>query len=176
MTAPLFRNRFRVPSARLQGWDYRWPAVYAVTICVKDRIRCLGEVVEDDVALSPSGVIVAGEWLAIPGAHPQVSLDEWIVMPDHLHGILFFQGEDRPVPRDGLPAGSLGVVVGQFKKRVTKRILTRRQPSLSWQDRYFDQILRDDEDLERCRAYIRENPRRWFLRQFTEAAGLAEPP
>jgi REP-associated tyrosine transposase len=59
MAPLLFRNRFRVPSTRLQGWDYRRPGVYAVTICVKGRVCCLGEVVADDVALSPFGVIVA---------------------------------------------------------------------------------------------------------------------
>lgn len=164
MAPLLFRNRYRVPSARLQGWDYRWPGVYAVTICVKGRVCCLGEVVEVDVALSQLGVIVAEEWLAIPQAHPQVVLDEWIVMPDHVHGILIFQGErgeDRPLLQDVLPAGSLGAVVGQFKQRATKRIRARRQREFSWQERYFDQILRDDEDLERYRVYIRENPRLW---------------
>lgn len=161
MAPLLFRNRFRVPSTRLRGWDYRWAGIYAVTICVQGRVCCLGEVVEADVALSPFGVIVAEEWLAIPHTHPQVALDEWIVMPDHVHGILIFQGEDRPVPQDGLPAGSLGAVVGQFKKRATKRIRLRRRPEFSWQDRFFDQILRNNEDLELYRAYIRENPGRW---------------
>jgi REP element-mobilizing transposase RayT len=145
----------------LRGWDYRWPGVYAVTICVKGRVCYLGEVVEDDVALSPFGVIVAEEWLAIPWTHPQVILDEWIVMPDHVHGILIFQGGDRQLPKDCLPAGSLGAVVGQFKKRATRRIRVRQRPEFSWQERYFDQILRDDDELERYRVYIRENPRRW---------------
>jgi putative transposase len=157
----LFRNRYRVPSARLRGWDYRWPGVYAVTICVKGRVCCLGEVVEADVALSRVGVIVAEEWLTIPHTYPQVVLDEWIIMPDHLHGILIFQGEDRPLPKGGLTAGSLGALVGQFKQRATKRIRALRRPEFSWQERYFDQILRDDEDLERYRVYIRENPLRW---------------
>lgn len=159
----LFRNRYRVPSARLRDWDYRWPGAYGVTICVKGRVCCLGDVVEADVALSTFGVIVAEEWLAIPGTHPQVMLDEWIIMPDHLHGILIFQGEDRPFPQCGLTAGSLGAVVGQFKKRVTKRIRLRRQFEFSWQERYYDQILRDAYDLERYRVYIRENPRGWQL-------------
>ena len=161
VTALLFRNRFRVPSTRLRGWDYRWPGAYAVTICVKGRVCWLGEVVEADVALSPFGVIVAEEWLAIPQTHPQVVLDEWIVMPDHIHGILIFQNDPRTVPANGLTAGSLGAVVGQFKKRVTKRIRARQRTRFTWQERYFDQILRDDEDLQRYRGYIRENPSRW---------------
>ena len=157
----LFRNRFRVPSARLRSWDYRWPGIYAVTICVQGRVCCLGEVIEDEVELAPLGLIAAEEWLAIPRTHPHVALDEWIIMPDHVHGILIFQGEDHPSPQEGLPAGSLGAVIGQFKQRVTKRIRARRQPQFSWQERYYDQILRDDEDLERYRIYIRENPLRW---------------
>ena len=162
MAPLLFRNRFRVPSTRLRGWDYRWPGAYAVTICVKGRVCCLGEVVEADVALSPYGVITAEEWLTIPSMHPQVILNEWIVMPDHVHGILIFQSEVRPMPAEaGLLAESLGVVVGQFKQRATKRIRARRRPEFSWQERFFDQVLRDDEDLERYRAYIRENPLRW---------------
>jgi putative transposase len=159
----LFKNRYRVPSARLRGWDYRWPGAYAVTICVKERVCCLGEVVEADVALSPFGVIVAEEWLAIPRIHSRVALDEWIIMPDHLHGILMLQGEPRPISQESWTAGSLGAVVGQFKQRTTKRIRARRRPEFTWQDRFFDQILRDDDALERYRVYIRENPLRWHL-------------
>jgi REP element-mobilizing transposase RayT len=147
----------------LRGWDYRSPGVYAVTICVKERVCCLGEVVETDVALSSFGRIVAEEWSAIPGIHPYVTLDEWIIMPDHLHGILILQGEDRPFLQEGLTAGSLGAVVGQFKQRTTKRIRARRRPEFGWQERFFDQILRDDDALERYRVYIRENPLRWRL-------------
>ncbi|HXU32512.1 MAG TPA: transposase [Thermoanaerobaculia bacterium] len=162
----LFRNRYRVPSARLPGWDYSWPGVYAVTICVQGRDCCLSEVVEDDVALSPFGVIVAEEWLAIPRMNARVILDEWIVMPDHVHGILVLDNQERPDA--GRPAESLGTVVGQFKQRATKRIRARRRPKFAWQERYYDQILRDDENLNRYRAYIRENPTRWRLQGSVE--------
>jgi REP element-mobilizing transposase RayT len=161
MAPLLFRNRFRISTTRLQGWDYRWPGVYGVTICVQGRVCCLGEVVDADVALSPFGEIAAEEWQAIPGIHPHVGLDEWIVMPDHVHGILVFQGEQCPSLENRLTAGSLGAVVGQFKKRATKRIRARRRPEFSWQGRFFDQILKDQEALDHYRAYIRENPLRW---------------
>ncbi|HYN22766.1 MAG TPA: transposase, partial [Thermoanaerobaculia bacterium] len=101
----------------------------------------------------------AEEWSATPRTYPHVVLDEWTVMPDHVHGILIFQSADHPSPRNGLSAGSLGAVVGQFKQRATKRIRARRRTEFEWQERYFDQILRDNEDLERYRLYIRENPR-----------------
>jgi REP-associated tyrosine transposase len=162
----LFKNRYRIPSARLVSWDYRWPGVYSVTICTLDRVCYFGEVTEGQVALSTAGEIVAEEWQTIPRDHPRVILDEWIVMPNHLHGILIFQGWPEKakdaVKKERLPAESLGAVIGQFKSDATKRIRWNlRQRGFAWQPRFHDTILRDPEDLERVRAYIRDNPRRW---------------
>lgn len=152
MGAPLYRDRYRVPSARMSGWDYRWSGVYAVTICVLDRLECLGALSEGSVQFTPFGAIVAGAWQEIPHIHPRVSLDEWIVMPDHLHGILIFGPPDpRAVP--------LGTIIGQFKKRSTKRIRAMGAPQFAWQERYFDQILPDARALDRYRSYIRHNPK-----------------
>jgi len=113
MDDTLFRGRYRIPSARYVGWDYRWAGVYYVTICTRGRMICLGDVIEGQVVLSPLGRLVAEEWLKIPRHHPRVVLDEWIIMPDHMHGILIFQGTPR---EDGL---SLGIVIGRFKAAVT---------------------------------------------------------
>jgi REP element-mobilizing transposase RayT len=141
----------------MYGWDYRRPGAYAVTICVQGRVCCLGTIDEGQVVRSALGDIVEEEWRRIPGVHPHVVLDEWIVMPDHLHGILFFE----PMKVMGTAAaGSLGAVVGQFKKRSTKRIRAQRH-AFTWQTRFFDQILKDDEAIQHYRAYIRENPIRW---------------
>jgi putative transposase len=154
-----------VPSARRLGWDYRWAGVYAVTVCVHDRVCCLGRVDGTDVALSAEGQIVASEWRRIPKVHPGVTLDDWVLMPDHLHGILIFTRDRNDVAEPGRwTAGSLGAVIGQFKMRTTKRIRARRQPDFAWQERFYDQILRDDDALNRYRAYILDNPRRWQAR------------
>src|SRR5262249_48766272 len=88
----LFRNRYRIPSARLASWDYRWAGVYSVTICTCGRVCWFGEIVDGQMSLSPAGKVVAEEWKKIPRDFVRVILDEWIVMPDHLHGILIFQG------------------------------------------------------------------------------------
>ncbi len=154
MTQLLYRNRFRVPSARRPGWDYRWNGTYAVTVCVRGRVCCLGEVVDGEVGLSPFGEVVAAEWRRIPEIHSRVTLDEWIVMPDHLHGILLFGGGRGSSP-------TLGTVVGQFKQRSTKQIRTQRYPEFAWQERFYDQILNSLDALERYRDYLRGNPLRW---------------
>jgi len=164
----LFRGRFRIPSARHPGWDYRWAGVYSVTICTRGRARCLGDVVDGQVSLSPLGAVVAEEWLEIPHRHSRVELDEWIVMPDHMHGILIFHGRSREDSRRGskhLQSQSLGAVIGQFKSKVTKRIWWHlRQKDFGWQPRFHDAIVRNPAHLAHLRAYIRDNPRRWNSR------------
>jgi putative transposase len=161
----LFRKRYRIPSARYPGWDYRWAGAYSVTICTHGRLRCLGTIEDGEAVLSPVGTIVAEEWLKIPEDHPRATLDAWVVMPDHMHGILIFQGEpEDPFRRSKHPQSqSLGAVVGQFKGEATKRIRTHPgQSDFAWQPRFHDVILRTPADLERVRAYIRDNPRNWI--------------
>ncbi|HEY3571181.1 MAG TPA: transposase [Thermoanaerobaculia bacterium] len=176
----LFRNRYRIPTARLASWDYRWSGAYSVTICTWGRARWFGEIRGEEVFLSPEGEVVAQEWEKIPRGHPQVSLDEWIVMPDHIHGLLVFHGNPRDKPRAERPkhllAQSLGVVVGQIKSNVTKRIWWNlRQPSFAWQERFHDTVVRDAEHLQRLRIYIRENPIRWALKNGNDKKGGEEP-
>ncbi|HZF07173.1 MAG TPA: transposase [Thermoanaerobaculia bacterium] len=161
-----FKARYRIPSARLAGWDYRWAGIYSVTICTRGRACWFGEIKAGQVELSPAGRAVAEEWRKIPRICLQVTLDEWIVMPDHIHGVLVFQGKPEkgqsPAEASRLPAQSLGAIISQFKSKSTKRI--RRdlgRPDFAWQTRFHDTILRDPDDLERVRAYIRANPSRW---------------
>ncbi|HEY0511675.1 MAG TPA: transposase [Thermoanaerobaculia bacterium] len=115
-------------------------------------MRCLCDIVDGEVALSPVGEVVAQEWLEIPRPFPRVVLDEWVVMPDHFHGILIFQQGN---------AQSLGTVIGRFKSEATKRVRGNlRRPGFGWQERFHDTILKTPADLERVRAYIRDNPKR----------------
>jgi REP element-mobilizing transposase RayT len=161
-----FRDRYRIPSARLANWDYRWAGVYSLTICTRGRVQWFGEIVDGQMALSPEGRVVAEEWSKIPRVCPRVTLDEWIIMPDHLHGILVFQG--RPTQDAGqenpsrLLSQSLGAMVGQLKSKSTKRIrMDLKRPDFAWQARFYDTVLRKATDLDRVRAYIRANPSRW---------------
>jgi REP element-mobilizing transposase RayT len=147
----LFRKRYRISSARHPAWDYRWAGAYSVTICTRGRMRCLGEVVDGEVSLSPIGAVVAEEWLKIPHRQPRVLLDEWIVMPDHMHGILIFQGSAPSAPPDSkrLRSQSLGAAIGGFKSEATKRIWWNlKRTDFNWQTRFHDVILKTPEDLD----------------------------
>ena len=160
-------------SIRLPGWDYRTAAAYFVTICTHQH-QCL---FFDDAWRA----IAKAVWLDIPSHQPRVVLDEWIVMPNHLHGILILT-DDRHAPVGpfnwhhlgappmtgprtfaNAPAGSLGAIIRSYKAAVTHRINHQAHTvgCKRWQRGYYERIVRDDRELERIRLYIRQNPERW---------------
>ena len=101
------------------------------------------------------------------GRYDYVELDEYVVMPNHLHGILIIRpgGGDRsrPVPTGKAKTKSLSKLIGVFKTTSSKRIREGGLAYFQWQRSFHDHVLRDDEDLNRIREYIRENPARWEL-------------
>ena len=100
----LFRGRYRVQSTRLPGWDYRSSGYYFVTICTKGREPFFGEVVDGSVVLSTIGQIVGAEWRGIEVRRRDVEVDEWVVMPNHIHGIVILCGRPTVETPHRLPA------------------------------------------------------------------------
>ena len=147
-------------SLRLPGYDYSRAGAYFVTLCTQQRQCLFGEVVDSDMRLSTAGGIVQAVWNEVPLHYPGVVCDGFIVMPNHLHGIVWL------VARDKVTKGhTLGDVVRGFKARVTVAINSLRQVSGHpiWQRNYYERIIRDDDELNRIRLYVAHNPRR--LRQ-----------
>jgi len=164
----LYKGKYRVESTRLLGWDYAWAGWYYVTICTYDKACFFGDVVDGSVILSVAGQIVAEEWNKTPQIRANIGLDAWVVMPNHLHGIIIInesvETSRRDVStKDGLRSGSLGAVVGQFKSICTKRIRSAGYWDFRWQTRFYDHLIRDDEDLNRIREYIQNNPIQWAM-------------
>jgi REP element-mobilizing transposase RayT len=91
----LFKNRYRTKTTRLQGWDYGNPGYYFVTITTKNRERFFGEIKNDDVLLSEMGEMTKNLWMKIPEQFDGVELDEYIIMPDHVHGIIHIMSYNR---------------------------------------------------------------------------------
>ena len=83
-----FKNCYRIPSARMRGWNYAWDGFYFITICVKNRFHCLAKILQGEVHLSPIGGIIAEEWEKTAEIRENVELDAWVIMPDHVHGII----------------------------------------------------------------------------------------
>jgi putative transposase len=165
-----FRGKYRIESTRLPGWDYTNAGWYFVTFCTRDRIRFLGHIVGQEMHLSPAGEIVAEEWQRTAHIRPNVVLDKWVVMPDHLHGIIVIveapPRSTEAARRVGsstsrLTSGSLGAIIGQLKSVCTKRIRAAGPADFAWHPRFYEHIIRDQASLRRIRAYIASNPARW---------------
>ena len=153
-------GRIRLPqrrSLRLQGYDYSQAGAYFVTACTAQRLCTLGKVAEDQVILSERGGIVAEAWASLPAHFTTVELDAFVVMPNHLHGILVLSGEE------GGP--TLGPVMGYYKYNTTKLVNAAigMPGEPVWQRGYHDRVIRDENSLRHLREYIENNPLKWRL-------------
>jgi putative transposase len=156
---------------RLSDFDYGQTAAYFVTICTQEGRMLFGEVVVDEVRLSLLGQLVHQAWLAIPQHYSMVTVDEYVVMPNHLHGILFLLRENTtdmashvPTRRFGaLRAATLSSIVGNFKSGVSREAHRLGLNGPIWQSRFYEDVIREDEDLCQVRRYIQENPLKWAL-------------
>ncbi len=158
-------------SIRLPGFDYAEAGAYFLTICTYAREPLLGEIHNEEVHLSEAGHIAHGEWLHSAKIRPSVTLDEFIIMPNHVHGIVVITrvvGAHSCAPLPDAPLTrrqphSLSSFVAQFKATATRRINEMRgTPGTQvWQRNYYEHIVRNDEELERIREYIRNNPAHW---------------
>jgi REP element-mobilizing transposase RayT len=149
-----------------------------VTLTVQDRRPLLGRIVEGKVLLSVLGEIVHEEWLRTPNIRQEVRLDEFVVMPDHMHGIIEILEERNGVTRWGelqfaltnatpfrSPSKSVGAIIRGFKGASTKRIneLHNTQGERFWQRNYYEHVIRGERDYGRIQRYISENPMRASL-------------
>ncbi|MEZ4829673.1 MAG: transposase [Bacteroidia bacterium] len=204
--AEKFNGKYRIPSARAPWWDYGWNAAYFVTICVIDHRCHFADVVpitdppvetrliaslpteptdptQFRVQLSEPGEIAARHWQEIPERFPYARLGEWVVMPNHIHGIVIIDHPDDPPGRDAInrvstdhttvrdPGGitghhnpmlydNLSRVMRWYKGRCTFEI-RKTTPDFNWQERFYDHIIRDQASYDRVEFYIRQNPQRW---------------
>ena len=161
-------------SVRLPGFDYRRSGMYFVTICAKNRECLFGEIQNDNIVLNECGTIALDCWNAIPKHFPHVRLDAFVIMPNHMHGILHISS--YPHACRGTPwrapterkfaqsiAGSLSTIVNHFKGAVTRKMRTLYPTwdSSVWQRNYHERIIRNPCELRQCTEYIVENPKNW---------------
>ena len=158
-------------SLRLPEYDYSRPGAYFVTVNCYKKEPLFGKIVEEEVDLNDFGEIAKEKWHSIPQHFPLVSLDAFIVMPNHIHGILIINETslpDLPVrarhaspihKAKGAPSGSLGAIIGSYKSAVTRSInQLRKSPGTpAWHRNYFERVIRDQPELDSTRHYIAYN-------------------
>ena len=151
----------RKSSPRLQNYNYSWAGFYFVTINTHKGISLFGKIKDNEVRLNFDGEVVHKAWLYIPNHHPNVILDEFIIMPNHLHGIIQIK-DDFQVSIDGGSGPknhNLSEIIKSFKIYSSRRINARRkEKSPVWHRSYYDRVIRNERELENIRKYIQENP------------------
>jgi putative transposase len=174
------RNRPKRRSIRLRGHDYSGAGAYFLTICSHQHRCIFSEILGGNVLLTAIGEIIRDEWLRTPMVRPhvEVNAEELVVMPNHLHGIIWIMPDEtqeplnEPLPRPAIAAGpahnSVGAIVGQFKAAATRRINALRgtpgQPV--WQRNYYEHVIRNESSHARIQEYIAGNPIRWHQDRF----------
>lgn len=173
-------------SIRLKGYDYASAGAYFVTICTHQRQCLFGEIVDGELQLSEFGQIVSDEWIRSRSIRHEIDFDAWVIMPNHIHGIVLIQPSD--VPQDLVGANgrlplhdrafhptnqnhiappmkprSLSSFIAGFKSVTTKQINIRRNAAGTpvWQRNYYEHIIRNEESLQHLRQYIHNNPLSW---------------
>lgn len=180
-----YRNKYRIPSARLATWDYGWQAMYFVTICTVDRRHFFGSITDGVMALSDLGKIAEDEWTKTPTMRPDMhlELDAFCVMPNHFHAIIAIGGNVYNTRRDAMPRVSspedarhrvstgtrnqfgpqsknLASIMRGYKSAVTTQA-RNAEIAFSWQPRYHDHIIRNDTAFQRIRQYVIDNALHW---------------
>lgn len=160
-------RKYRRNSLRLKGFDYSQAGEYFVTICTRERACKLAQVEAGRSVLSPAGDIVEQTWRWIQEQHEHIELGDFVVMPNHLHGILIIResrrGGSRTAPTERRKVKGLGRLIGAFKTVSTKHIneMNNTPGEIFWQRNFYDHIIRDDVDYFFVEQYIRLNPILW---------------
>lgn len=179
-------------STRLKDYDYSLAGAYFITICTWQRACLFGDVVDGKMMLNDIGSIVLDEWERTKEVRKNVIMDEFVIMPNHIHGIIFNiddvessgrptlvtttamqndnnkDGSNRPnhrVAPVGPAKSSIGAIMAQFKSIVTKRrcSLQNNTGCSVWQRNYYERIIRSEDELLRAQEYIVNNPMKWEL-------------
>ena len=186
-----FQNRFRIDSARLPAWDYSSSGAYFITICTHSKRRSFGEIINDVIQLSEIGKTVSECWSSIPNHFDFISLDEFTIMPNHLHGIIKIEKPLGCFYRTGNPIDLETGHTLALQSHDTNALELPRHPrfrnqgkntisamvgsfksavtnwcnknnfSFAWQSRFHDRIIRDKEEFYRIKTYIVNNPKNW---------------
>ena len=178
-----FLDKYRIPSARLQNWDYGWNGIYFITICTEGRDNYFGKISNGVMELSEIGIFAQQYWYKIAEHFPFVILDSFVVMPNHIHGILILdKHDDMENPHDftvekdfgsevnlitpgqqrfrNQEKNSVSSIIGSYKSAVSNQA-HRVKANFGWQTRFYDHIVQSDREFKMVQQYIDDNPANW---------------
>jgi putative transposase len=173
---PYHPNVHHRKSIRLKNYDYSQAGYYFITLCTHERLPLFGEIIDGNMLLNEAGEATEKCWLAIPAHFPSVELNEFVIMPNHVHGVVAIVGANNVGEKNGganivgannhLPlqhgtSKTIGSIVRGFKIGVTKWFRTHTDISTVWQRNYYEHIIRNEDAHLKIVEYIRTNPQQW---------------
>ncbi len=157
---------------RIRDYDYSSPGSYFVTICAYKK-ECLFGEIKNIVKLNQLGIIVQNEWIKTEKIRKEITLDEYVIMPNHMHAIIRINRRgDRPVAptvvKPGPRSKTIGAMIAGFKSAVTTQINQIRKTPMCpvWQRNYYEHVIRDEKDLSYIREYVVNNPKYWAYDEY----------
>jgi len=176
-------------SIRLKGYDYAQAGLYFITICVQNKACLFGNIVNNEMILNEYGQIAHAEWIKTAKIRPYVELGEFIVMPNHLHGIICLSGRGvLHTPKINAPetnatktcvqnegvcntplrssSQTIGAILRGYKSAVTKQLGLFNFNQKFWQRNYYEHIIRNEQSHQRIADYIINNPAKWTEDKF----------
>jgi len=153
---------------RLQGYDYTTNNLYFVTSCVEDRVCCFGEIHNGEMTMNEYGTIAQQQWFWLGEQYSYIILHAFVVMPNHIHGIIEINGpavgagRDLPLQQESIvKIKSLSEIMGAYKTTTSKKIHLLGFHEFKWQRSFHDHIIRDLNSYENITNYIKNNPKKW---------------
>jgi len=160
---------------RLKEYNYSNNGWYFVTMCTKNRTPYFGKINNGKMVLNEIGKIVDEYWNKIESLHKNIDLDHYVIMPNHIHGIIIIENvgdanfaspTNKTYDRTKM---ELSKIIQQFKRAVTIKIRNNKHDlNFQWQHSFYDRIIRNERELYNIRNYIRENPFKWALKKDIE--------
>jgi putative transposase len=174
-----YKNKYRIASARADWWHYGWSGAYFITICTQNRKHFFGEIENGKMKLSNCGVLADVFWHQIKHHAQNISLGSFVVMPNHIHGILIlnndtietrhtFSNNEQTISQNRFQnqgKNTVSSIIGSYKSAVTKHA-NRLQIEFGWQSLFYDHIIRNDTEYQRINDYIETNPENWDKDKF----------
>nr|WP_064965730.1 transposase [Tenacibaculum ovolyticum] len=183
-----FKNKYRISSTRLQNWDYASNGAYFITICTKNREHYFGEIKNKEMQLTETGKLAETYWMEIPEHFPFVTLGNFVIMPNHMHGILIIDKptsqvktlqcnvstmqdkistKNQQMSKIAPKAGSISTIIRSYKSVVTKNA-RKINSAFGWQSLFHDHIIRNSKAFDTIQNYIANNPEKWDEDTFSE--------
>ena len=175
-----FQNKYRITSTRLAGWNYASDAAYFIKICTRNREHFFGEINNSKMMLNEIGKMAEKYWLEISDHFPFVELGNFVVMPNHVHGILiidrgpgFIENVEAlhcnasTFSKISPKPGSISTIIRSYKSVVTKNVRlsgiskSHLNIDFAWQPRFHDHIIRNNQSFHQIQDYIEQNPEKW---------------